>query len=38
MEALRLHPVGCVYLTVLFHTHDENGVRRDYGSMAAAIE
>ena len=38
MEALRLHPVGCVYLTVLFHTHDENGVHRDYGSMAAAIE
>ena len=38
MQALRLRPSGPIYLTVLFHTHDENGVRRDYGSMAAAIE
>lgn len=37
MEMLHLHPVGSVYLTVLFHTRDESGIRRDYGSMAAAI-
>ena len=38
MEALNLRPVSSVYLTVLFHTHDADGTRRDYGYMAAAVE
>lgn len=38
MEALRLRPAGPVYLTVLFHTHDADGTRRDHGLMAAPVE
>ena len=38
MEALNLRPVSSVYLTVLFHTHDADGTRRDHGYMAAAVE
>ena len=38
MEALNLRPAGNVYLTVLFHTHDADGTRRDFGYMAAAVE
>ena len=38
MEALRLRPAGAVYLTVLFHTHDADGTRRDHGFMAAPVE
>lgn len=37
MEALRLRPAGPVYLTVLFHTHDADGTRRDHGFMAAPV-
>ena len=38
MEALRLRPTGATYLTVLFHTHDADGTRRDHGFMAAQVE
>lgn len=38
MAALRLRPTGAVYLTVLFHTHDADGRRRDHGYMAAPVE
>lgn len=38
MEALCLRPAGAVYLTVLFHTHDADGTRRDHGFMAAPVE
>lgn len=38
MEALRLRPAGAVYLTVLFHTHDADGARRDHGFVAAPVE
>lgn len=38
MEALRLRPAGAVYLTVLFHTHDADGTRRDHGFMAVSVE
>ena len=37
MAALNLRPAGDVYLTVLLHAHDERGMRRDYGFMAAPV-
>lgn len=38
MQALNLHPTGPVFQTVLFHTHDADGIVQEHGYMTAPVD